>query len=148
MVVVLLVTNIVMLAFFLNMGPEKRGSRNGKAGMLTEFLKKEIGFSPQQLLQYDTLSNLRHEKMKSSFNDMRNSKEQQLKELGAGAFSDSAISIAADKSAAIQKEMELNMLHYFATIRKLCTPDQLPKFDSLFYKVWNKRGEGRNKTGK
>ncbi len=144
-VVFLLLTNIAMLIFLLNMNHDKRGSHGRREGMMKEFLKNEIGFNPQQLQQYDSLSKQHREKVKTSFDEIKNSKTQQFKDLGASAFSDSAIIIAADKSASIQKQMEVKMITHFKEIRNLCTPEQQPKFDSLFYKVWNRKGEGRNK---
>lgn len=147
-VIVLLLTNIAMLVFFLNKGGERRRPHGGgREAMMTEFLKKEVGFTPQQLVQYDTLSKQHRATMKTSFDKMRSSKEQQLKDLGAGAFSDSAINIAATQSSVMQKDIELGMLKHIATIRALCTPEQQPKFDSLFYKVWNRRGDNNKKPG-
>lgn len=146
-VIVLLLINIAMLVFFLNKGSEKRRPHGGREAMMIEFLKNEVGFTPQQLTQYDTLSKQHREIMKESFEKMRKRKEQQLKELGAGAFSDSAIEQVATLSANLQKDLELNMLKHFTTIRKLCTPEQQSKFDSLFYKVWNRRGDNKKKEG-
>ena len=146
-VVVLLLTNIAMLFLFLNKGPEKRDPRGGREAMMTEFLKNEIGFSPQQLQQYDTLSKQHREKAKASFDEMRNSKSALLKDLGSNAFSDSAIIIAAGKSSDMQKQMEIKMLQHFKEIRNLCTPEQQPKFDSLFYKVWNRKRDDKKKPG-
>lgn len=146
-VVVLLLTNIAMLFLFLNKGPEKRGPHGGKEAMMTEFLKKEVGFTAQQLQQYDTLSKQHRENLKATFDEMRNSKSQQLRELGSKAFSDSAIILAAARSSDMQKQMEVKMLMHFKEIRNLCTPEQQPKFDSLFYKVWDRKGDGRNKSG-
>jgi hypothetical protein len=54
--------------------------------------------------------------------------------------------IVADQSAASQKMMELQMFNHLKNVRMLCKPEQLPKFDSLFVKILNKRGgEGRKK---
>ena len=144
-VVFLLLTNIAMLILFLNMGHGKRGPHGGRDGMMKEFLKTEIGFNPMQLQLYDSLSKEYMKKVKISFTEMRNSKTQMFKDLGTAAFSDSAIILATDKSASIQKQMEVKMLTHFKEIRNLCTPDQQLKFDSLFYKVWNRKGENRNK---
>lgn len=146
-VIILLITNIVMLFFFLNKGPEKRG-RNGREAMMTEFLKKEIGFSAEQMQQYDTLSKQHREKVRASFDEIRTNKTRILKELGTVGFSDSAINASANISAETQKNIELNMLMHFATIRKLCTVEQLPKFDSLFYKVLSRRDDNKKPANK
>jgi periplasmic protein CpxP/Spy len=70
---------------------------------------------------------------------MKAAKEQQFKQLGSKGFTDSAINAIAGQAADNQKLIEAKMMNYFATVRKLCTAEQLPKFDSLFYKMWSKK---------
>jgi protein CpxP len=147
-VVFLLLTNIAVLVFFLlHKGPGKKDSHGGKEAIMKEFLQKDIGFTPQQMEQYDTLSKQHSENIKTSLDEMRNNKEEQFKELGRNAFSDSAITLAANKASEMQKEMEVKMILHFKDIRKLCTPEQQPKFDSLFYKIWNKKDDKRKNPG-
>lgn len=148
-VIGLLLINIAMLFFFLIRDNSNHGPRGGgREARMTEFLKKEVGFDAKQLQQFDSLNKQNREKMKANFDEMRNSKEKLLKDLGASAFSDSAIALAATQSAAMQKDMELHMLRHFAEIRKICTPAQQPVFDSLFYKMLSRRGENKPKTEK
>lgn len=148
-IAILLISNIAILTFFLmkkdGRHMEKRPDRKV---MIADFLKKEIGFSEAQLQQYDTLSDRHRENMKKMFEGLHSSKDKQFKQLTAGDFSDSIINHVADQSAASQKTMELQMFNHLKKIRMLCTPEQLPKFDSLFVKVLNRRGgEGRKRTG-
>lgn len=146
---ILLVANIALVFFFLfkNDGI-KHEKRSDRITMITNFLKKEIGFSADQLQQYDTLSNKHRENMKAMFDSLRSSKGKQFKQLTAGDFSDSVINSVADQSALSQKLMELHMFNHLKSIRNLCTPSQLPKFDSLFVKILNRRtGEGRKYQG-
>jgi len=142
---ILLIANIVMLSFFImkrdSGKPEKRPDRKA---MIAEFLKKEIGFSQVQLQQYDTLSDKHREGIKKMFDSLRSSKDNQFRQLTTGDFSDSVMNSVADQSATSQKIMELQMFNHLKSIRMLCTAEQLPKFDSLFVKVLNRRGgEGR-----
>ena len=147
-VVFLLLTNIAVLVFFLCCkGPGKKDFHGGREARMKEFLQKEISFTPQQIQQYDTLSKKHRENIGTSFNEMRNNKEQQFQELGRTGFSDSAIVLAAGRSSEMQKEMELKMIMHFREIRKLCTPEQQSKFDSLFYKIWKKKDEKRKAPG-
>lgn len=144
-IVVLLISNFGML-YLLNSHKDPGKNRGrGWDTMLKEFLQKDIGFSDAQLLQYDTLSKQQKEDMKGSFSGMKNRKEQQLKNLGSSAFSDSAISVAVEQSAEGQKIMERKMLTNLVAIRKLCTADQLPKFDSLIYKAWSRKPDNKKK---
>ncbi len=144
----MLVSNIALVSFFLlkkdNSSHEKRPD---KKAMISAFLKSEIGFDTVQLLQYDTLSNRHKENMKKMIDSLRTPKDQQFKELAAANFSDSAMNSLAEQSATVQKTMELRMFNHLRKIRLLCTPEQLPKFDSLFGKVFNRKGgEGNKKS--
>ncbi|MEP7255430.1 MAG: hypothetical protein ABI666_06615 [Ferruginibacter sp.] len=146
---ILLIANIAILTYFLM---KKDNGRNDKRpdrkAMIADFLKKEIGFNPVQLQQYDTLSDRHRENIKKMFEDLRSSKDNQFKQLTSGNFNDSIMNSVADQSAASQKIMELQMFNHLKSIRMLCTPEQLPKFDSLFVKILNRRGgDGRKKPG-
>lgn len=148
-VVILLLTNIGMILFFLNhRGGEKGRSHGSREEVMTGFLQKDIGFSKSQMEQYDTLSKAHRDKVKAIFDEVRSNKEQQFKLLAAQNFDDSAIHTIAAQSAEKQKVIEEQMFTHLKEVRKICTPDQLPKFDSLFYKVWDRRGESRKKPGK
>ena len=80
------------------------------------------------------------------FDSSRSTKDKQFKELTAADFSDSVMNSIADRSAAVQKNIELKMFNHLKNIRLLCKPEQLPKFDSLFVKILNRKGgDGRKK---
>lgn len=147
---ILLVANIAMVSFFLLKKDDDRKDkkRPDRRTMIANFLKTEIGFDTIQLQQYDTLSVRHKENMKKMFEGLRSSKDNQFKELAAAGFSDSAMNSIAERSAASQKTMELQMFNHLKNVRLLCTPAQQPKFDSLFVKMLNrKNGEGRKRTG-
>lgn len=137
---ILLVTNIVVLWFFMNGKPlERRNMRAERKAMMSAFLQKDIGFSQQQLQQYDSLSEQHRRKVRTMFDDARSEKESHFDQLAANNFSDSSINSIAVLSAGKQKEMETEMFIYVKSIRNICTPQQKPKFDSLFYTMLNKR---------
>ena len=146
---ILLIANIAMLSFFLMKKDNGRNeNRPDRKAMIADFLKKEIGFNQAQLQQYDTLSDRHRDNVRKMYDNHRSSKDNQFKQLAASNFSDSIINNVADQSAASQKIMELQMFNHLKNIRALCTPGQLPKFDSLFVKILNRRGgEGRKKPG-
>jgi periplasmic protein CpxP/Spy len=134
----LLLSNIALLFLFFNKEAKPNG-KNDKGAQMVAFLKNEIGFSQTQLQQVDSLRLTHKEKMKAQFDEMRANKQVAIKFLGENAFSDSAINKSIENTANNQKKIELQMLSHFATIRKICTAEQLPKFDSLFYKAWDKK---------
>lgn len=144
---ILLVANIALVSFFLlkKDGP-KREKRPEWKTVISAFLKTEIGFDTVQINQYYLLSDRHRENMKKMTDSLRTTKDKQFKELAAADFSDSVMNTVADRSAATQKAMELRMFNHLRKIRLLCTPEQLPKFDSLFGKVLNrKNGDPRKK---
>ena len=46
------------------------------------------------------------------------------------AISDSLVNADADSIAQKQKTVDMHMFRYFKSIRNICKPEQLPKFDS------------------
>ncbi len=137
---ILLISNIALLFFFTQKKEERKKDKRGdRSAMIKEFLQTEVGFNERQLQQFDTL-NIRHrEKMKAAFEAVRTNRMQHFKYLGATSFADSVIAAIVNKSAERQKAMELQMLQHFAAIRQICTLQQQIKFDSLFYKIWDKK---------
>ncbi|MEO6730363.1 MAG: hypothetical protein ABIN01_04045 [Ferruginibacter sp.] len=145
-IAILLIANVAMLAFFLQKKePAKQNRRPDRKTMITNFLKNEIGFNQQQLIQYDTLSKQHREKIGPLFENVRNTKDDLFKQVVAADFSDSSINQAASQSAALQKMIELQTYNHIKRIRSLCTPAQQPKFDTLWVKVFNKKGDGKKK---
>lgn len=148
-IAILFIANIAMLSFFLQKKENTdRNKRPDRKAYISNILATEIGFDQSQLIQYDTLSNRNHEKMKSLFENFRNNKNEQFNQLVAAGFTDSAISRIADQSAANQKLMDVQMFNHIKNIRQLCTPTQLPKFDSSVNKIFNRRMEPKKKINK
>jgi periplasmic protein CpxP/Spy len=148
-IAILLIANISLLAFFLQKRESNDyGTRADRKAFISNFLKKEIGFNQSQLLQYDTLSNRHREKMSTFFENMKNNKNEQFKQLVTSNFSDTTINKLAEQSTVSQKIMEVQLFNHIKSIRSLCTQGQLPAFDSLFSKVFNRRGDGRKKMVK
>lgn len=144
---ILLAVNIVLLSFLLfkKEGSYKEHNRPDRKAMISNFLKTDVGFDQNQLLQYDTASNLYRSKMKSLFESLGTNKNDQLKKLVEGNFNDSVIQKLGEESAANHKTMEANKLVHIRNIRALCKPNQLAAFDSLFTKVFGRREEGVKK---
>ncbi|MEP7164971.1 MAG: periplasmic heavy metal sensor [Ferruginibacter sp.] len=146
---ILLIANIVTLSLFLlNKQEHSRPGRPDKKAQVTAFLKKEVGFTEDQLVRYDTISNEHRSKLKTVFDDMAEGREQIFQKLSADSFNDSAIDVAANAIADQQKGFEIIMLSHLKDIRNICTPAQRAVFDTGFYKIIAKRGEGRRDNKK
>ncbi len=142
---ILLITNIALLSFYFLNRPAPNKVRADRAAMISAFLQNDLGFNQQQLKQYDSLNTQHRILIKAKFDEMRLNKENEFKQLTKDNFSDSSINNSAASFAGKQKEVEITMFKYFKDIRNLCTPQQLPKFDSSFYKIMNRRNDERKK---
>ena len=148
-IIVLLLANIGLLGFFISgKEPGKKGRHEEKKAAIISFLKKEVGFDEHQLRQFDSLSNRHWEKASVLFDSVKNNKEARLKQLAKEGFTDSAITSVASQAAERQQSVEVQMLYHIKEIRNLCTSQQLPVFDSFFYKVFARKKEGMKKQDK
>ena len=123
-----------MLIFFLvaNNSPAKISHpHDGMAGML----QKDVGFSKQQLDAYQSLRKDQMDSVHAMFDELKNAKLDFYNMVYSPGLSDSSLQLAAEKIADRQKALEIKMFYHFKTVRALCTPDQLPKFDSTLKKV-------------
>jgi hypothetical protein len=81
--------------------------------------------------------------------DIRKSKDSMFRLLGNEAFNDSLVNVLAGNIASKQQEIDVRAFAHFRRIRKLCTPDQLPKYDSLVLKMIKKMGKpGKGESAK
>jgi hypothetical protein len=145
-IAILLLTNIAMLYFLLRKDTQHDKKRNfDRVAAAKKFLQNEIGFTTAQLLQFDSIALQHREKMKSTIEQLRFDKEQLLKGVGVASFSDSAIMQAINKGSENQKKMEESLYRNMIDIRKLCTAAQVPKFDTLFYKMWRRPSANEKK---
>lgn len=143
---ILLIANIATLSFFLiNKGNNMKqgGGHQDRKEMINNFLKNNVGFTAEQLNQYDTMSKQHRAEMKAAFDNMSNGREDIFKKLASQEFNDSSLNNAAGAISAQQLSFETMMLHHLKDIRNICTPAEKLVFDTGFYKLISKRGEGR-----
>jgi len=129
-IAVLLLSNIAMLAYFVWWKPDGHHGEKRKSPM-TEFLQKEIGFSPQQMTVFDSLKQVQMESLKPFFDDLSKSRDTLYQQIAVPSLNDPALQNTVADIGKKQSALELKLFDNFRQIRALCTPDQLPKFDSL-----------------
>ena len=143
---ILLITNIGLVSFYsLSKPAQKKSMRPDRTAMISAFLKNELNFNQTQLAQYDSLSNQHRILIRTKLNAIRKEKETEFNQLTQDNFSDSSIVNTAVLFSTKQKEIEIIMFNYFKDIRNLCSPQQQPKFDSMFYKMLTKKNDERKK---
>jgi|SRR6185437_771207 len=135
-IIFLLATNIAMLIFFMILSkPVQRRPRNHELNGLYKSLQNEVGFSKDQLNEYQVLREDQMKKAHPMFSELREAKKNFYELIYVSQASDSLLNAYADSIAQKQKNLDLQMLHYFENIKNICSPGQKQKFDSVINKV-------------
>lgn len=131
-IAVLLVTNIVMIAFFSvkHCGREEN-PRFSPGEAMRVSLMEEVKFSPEQLRQFDSLRQEHRKKIKPLFKNMNAVKDGFYLHIRDNSFPDSLLYKELDSIAVMQKQLDKTMFYHFRKVRTLCTPEQLPRYDSM-----------------
>jgi len=131
-VAILLLANIAMLFYILaSREPMKRNYGDRQKSPITEFLQKEIGFSQEQMKDFDETRQKHRQRMKPLFEDIRTAKVQFYGYLTNPAVTDSILNSSASIIGEKQKLLDMQTFRNFKEIRTLCTPQQQLKYDSL-----------------
>jgi hypothetical protein len=132
-IVILLLTNIGILAFFLwprnNKGRSDNSSHSGYG--MAETLKKEVGLDSVQLKELMRLREDHWKRMKPLFEDLQRTKNDFYVLLKSPETPDSIIENAASLIGQKQKAVDLQVFQHFRNSRAVCRPDQRPKYDSV-----------------
>ncbi|MEP6724244.1 MAG: hypothetical protein ABJC98_00435 [Bacteroidota bacterium] len=132
LVVFLLLTNIGMLLYFTAYNkPQFRANHPEKRGPVTTFLQNEAGFTKEQMDMLDSLKKQHRAAIKPLFNNLGKSKDNFYQLLGKSGVTDSMLKLSAAEIGKKQAELDLQFFLNFMSIRKLCTEQQLLKFDSV-----------------
>jgi protein CpxP len=127
-IAILLVTNIVMLVLFLRMRP---GLQEPKKLGFTEKLKNQVGFSAQQMAVFEPKKKVFWNSVRARFDEIKKTKEDFYNYMYDPTVPDSVLESKAEIIGKQQKDLDLFVIKHFKDIRTLCTPEQLPKYDSL-----------------
>ena len=127
-IAILLVANIVMVVLFLSMKPHVQEPK--KLGF-TEKLKNQVGFSAQQMAVFEPKKKVFWTSVRQRFDEIKKTKEDFYKYMYDPSVPDSVLQAKADVIGQQQKALDLYVIRHFKDIRTLCTPEQLPKYDSL-----------------
>jgi protein CpxP len=147
-IVVLLLTNIAVLAYFLWYKKPAEGKPWGgdrKNGM-TEMLQKEVGFDDQQVAQYKQLKDEQSVSIKPMFDEMRKAKDSLFILMSNPMANDSIIAKAAKTIGERQSALDLQTFNHFKKVRALCKVGQEVKYDSAVMRMFRKMGKPQRRT--
>lgn len=137
----LLAVNIAGVILFFAKTPngKKMNFTEQRKNAMQNYLKNDCGFSAEQLVQYDSLSERHKRSMQPLFEQLRKEKEQRIQHLAQQQFADTAIRIAVNNTLVKQEEVETKMLAHLRDVRNLCDAEQLVKFDASLHKMFARR---------
>ncbi len=131
LVVFLLLANIAMLVYFTGFNkPGGKENRGEKRGPITTFLQNEVGFDKTQMESLDSLKKQHRAAIRPLFDGLGKSKDNFYQLIGKPGVTDSLLNASAATIGKKQAELDLQFYQNFMSMRKLCTTQQLPKFDS------------------
>ena len=139
----LLVTNIVMLLFFIFSKPCTPVPPPKDENVVATFLQNDIGFDEQQMKSYQKLKKDDFDRARPAFDALRHAKITFYENIYDNTTPDSLVNKSASFIGKKQKAVDLLMLKHFKNVRNLCTGQQLAKFDSLFKNVIAKITSGK-----
>ena len=132
-IVLLVVLNLATLAFMWFNRPGRE--RQGDKGQAASFLIRELGLNQEQQAQYQKLRQEHRAKL-NVLNERDKVLHKHFFDLLVKESADSiSLESMASAIAANRKEMELVTYEHFEQIKKILTPAQQQKFDSIFQDV-------------
>ena len=145
-IVVLLLTNIMVLGYFL-WYKKKPGhpQQHNKGNGIADVLKKEAGFTDEQIATYKDMREKQRQTIRPMFDDMRKSKDSLFSLITSSTVTDSIVNSIADQIARKQRAIDLQTYQYFKAVRTICKPDQLVRYDSVVLKML--KGMGQSSRG-
>ncbi len=145
-VVLLLLTNIALIAFMLT---EKKGKTGGKrqgSREPFELMVKELGMTDQQQKDYKGLKEAHFKNVRPLFDSIRAAKTAFYTLIKNGEISDSVLDAHTANISAKQAALEKLTFAHFREVRNIFTAEQQPKYDSFLLKMMQR--SKRDSSGK
>lgn len=138
-IALLIITNIVLLLFLVFSKNDTHSSHQRDTRSVIEtFLEDKIGFDKQQMVLYKNIREADFEKRAPIFDTLQSAKNAFYEIIYTDSIPDSVINTLTAVINKRQMAVDNHMLQYFKDVRRICTAEQLPKFDSSFKAVVEK----------
>lgn len=140
-IIVLFLANLAMLGYFLKVEkPEDKGRDNRGPNIMNTVLQEKVGFTEEQMKRVSELRKQHWDNMRQLFDESRKAKIDFYKNLSQSEVNDTLLKTAAFRIGKTQEAIDLQTFRNFRDVRSLCTPEQLPRYDSLvpatIQKMW------------
>src|SRR5688572_23806048 len=129
-IAILLLSNIALLYFYIQKDGKKgqKSDRGSFREYMVQTLKNEVGFNDEQIAKYVEISDKHKQVMKPMFADIHMAKDSFYKLLKEEP-ADSVLNKYLIRIGEKQENIDQRIFNHFLTLKHLCTPDQLPKYD-------------------
>jgi hypothetical protein len=133
-VVVLLLSNIALVAFMLTAKNKKGDKRQGRREPF-EMMVKELGMTEEQQKDYKAMKEEHMKNVKPLFDSVKVAKSAFFALTKDSTATDSIINLHSLRVSEKQSALDKVTFEHFRKVRKLFTADQQPKFDSFMQKM-------------
>ena len=116
-----------MLVLFLRIEKPEQPKKLG----FTEKLKNDVGFTKEQMETYVARRDKFWVSVRQQFDSIKETKIGFYQLMYDPSVPDSILEGKADNIGKQQRNLDLFVVKHFKDIRKICTHEQLPKYDSL-----------------
>ncbi len=128
-IAVLLLTNITLL-ILLSKSKQHR-DREPHPISFNERVRTEVVLRDEQMSIFLPKRTAFWEGLRNRFDEIKQSKQEFYARMYDSTFTDSIMEAKAQIIGNQQKELDLFVIRHFQDIRKICTPEQLPRYDSI-----------------
>lgn len=128
-IAILLVSNIVLLAYFLTRGEPGDARKRPDS---SEFFKKTLGFTSEQYADFEKRKDLHRDSISRYFQKLDDDKEKFYRLLGQSPVDSVVFDSMANQIGKQQVAIDRAFFRHFQDIRTICTPPQRILYDSLF----------------
>ena len=132
---ILLISNILLAVFLFISNSGKNGSQNKNDG---SSIYKEIGLTNVQIDTFKARKEAYFKEMRPLWNEIKELKDSMYKRLEADS-SDMIVKTLSLEIAQKTNIADMKTYQHFSELRKLCTPDQQVRFDTIIPKLVNRR---------
>ena len=130
LVVTLVITNLVLAFIAFS---QKKSTRSDNS------FKTQVGLSEEQAKIFEEKKKNYFALMKPQWEKVAELKDSLYRHLGDERVPDSLIASYVDKWHAINRHSDIKLFLHFREMRAHCTPEQLPRFDSVVTKMVTRR---------
>ena len=128
-IVLLLIVNIATLTFLWMQYKQPAGAPSGMAAR--DFIVKEVGLTPLQQQQYDSLRKIHRKSVRWLNDENRRLHDQMFENVGSTSIDSIMLDSMAYKLSQNEVKRQKATLYHFRELRKILTVEQQSKFDNI-----------------